>query len=105
MKALLASGVVILTMGASATFASQTDTPAMSIAGIMVTPHVMADSMRYSHDPEHMNDESWFDAHVIEPHAGVAGLLHDPIASRIERCRAAVDFAAAEVNEDEHVGC
>ena len=25
-----------------------------------------------------MNDESRLDAHVIEPHVGVAGLLHDP---------------------------
>ena len=52
MNALMACRVVILTMGTSAAFASQADMIPMSIAGITVTPHVMADSMRYSHDPE-----------------------------------------------------
>ena len=47
-----------------------------------------------------MNHESRFDTHVIEPHVGVTGLLHDPIASRIERRRTAVDFAAAQVDKN-----
>jgi len=52
MKAQMACGIVMMMVGASLAFAATSDGPTMNIAGVTVTPHVMADSVRYSHDPE-----------------------------------------------------
>ena len=51
-----------------------------------------------------MNQKARFNADVIKPHGRVARLLHDPIPIRMIRGRAAIDLAAAQVNEDKHIG-
>jgi hypothetical protein len=52
MKARMACGVATLMVGVSFAFATRADGPTINIAGVSVTPHVMADSMRYSRAPE-----------------------------------------------------
>ena len=52
-----------------------------------------------------MNQETRFHSRVIEPHAGITGLLHDPVAGWIVSRGAAVNLAAAQVKKDEHIGC
>ena len=52
MKALMAWGVATLMLGVSLAFATRADGPTINIAGVTVTPHVMADSMRYARAPE-----------------------------------------------------
>jgi len=52
MKARMACGVATLMVGVSLAFAARADGPTINIAGITVTPHVMAESMRYARAPE-----------------------------------------------------
>ena len=42
-------------------------------------------------------------ADVLEPHRGVAGLLHDPIGVRLIGGRAAEDLASADIYENQHI--
>ncbi len=48
----MASGITLVAVGTVFALFAQADNTAMGMAGVTVTPHMMADSMRYSHDPE-----------------------------------------------------
>ena len=52
MKARMGCRVATLIVGGSLAFAARAEGPAINIAGVTVTPHVMADSMRYARSPE-----------------------------------------------------
>ena len=52
MKERMACGIAMMMVGVSIAFAAASDGSTMNIVGISVTPHVMADSMRYARDPE-----------------------------------------------------
>ncbi len=52
MKIPMTFGLATVMAGLSLSFFAIADSPTINIAGIAVTPHVMADSMRYSRDPE-----------------------------------------------------
>ena len=48
-----------------------------------------------------MNQETRFHSRVIEPHAGITRLLHDPVASRIVSRGAAVDLSGTQMHNQE----
>ncbi len=50
-----------------------------------------------------MNEKARLDSNVVQPHAGVACLLHHPLLVRMKRRRATVHLAQAEMNEDQYV--
>lgn len=51
------------------------------------------------------DEETWRDSLICAPHQGVAGLLRNPCQVRGIGQGAAVDVAAAKMDEDQHISC